>query len=77
MKDDNTLEIRKVNIVAKTNDQVLVESGLQNGERLIVTGLSSPVAGSLVQLLEKDTVKAATDHTAADDSRATKGAITQ
>jgi RND family efflux transporter MFP subunit len=77
MKDDNTLEIRKVNIVAKTKDQVLVGSGLKNGERLIITSLSSPVAGSLVQLLEEETDKMATDRIMANDQKATEGAITQ
>jgi len=57
MKDDNTLEIRKVNIVAKTQDQVLVGSSIKNGERLIVSSLSSPLAGSTLQLLQNDTVK--------------------
>ncbi len=76
MKDDNTLEIRKVNIVAKTNDQVLVGSGIENGDRLIVTALSSPVEGSLVQLLrEKNT--AARDRATADNAKATKGAVIQ
>ena len=77
MKDDNTLEIREVNIVAKTKDQVLVGSGLENGELLIVSGLSSPIAGSPVQLLQKDKDKPGTDRTATADSRAKKGAITQ
>jgi RND family efflux transporter MFP subunit len=77
MKDDNTLEIREVNIVAKTKDQVLVGSGLENGELLIVSGLSSPVAGSPVQLQQKGKAQPGTDSTAADNSRTTEGAISQ
>lgn len=78
MKDDNTLEIRNVNIVAKTNDYVFVRSGLENGERLIVSSLSSPVAGSPVQLVEEVMDQPSTDRTAeANDLRAKKGKITQ
>jgi len=77
MKDDNTLEIRKVNIVAKTKDLVLVGSGIEDGELLIVSGLSSPVAGSPVQLLPKDKDQPGTDPSAANDSRAKKGAASQ
>jgi RND family efflux transporter MFP subunit len=77
MKDDNTLEIREINIVAKTKDQVLVGAGLKNGERLIVSGLSSPLAGSPVQLQENGPAQPDTDSTAADTSPAKEGAISQ
>lgn len=77
MKDNNTLEIRKVDIVAKTKDQVLVGSGVENGELLIVSGLSSPVAGSPVKLLPIDKDQRGTAPTTANDSPAKKGAISQ
>ncbi len=77
LKDDNTLEVRKVRIVAKTNDQVLVASGLADGERLIVSGLSSPVPGSPLQYTQQDEDTTTRDATAADDSQAKKGAIIQ
>jgi RND family efflux transporter MFP subunit len=77
MKDDNTLEIREINIVAKTKDQVLVGAGLKNGERLIVSGLSSPLAGSPVQLQEDARAQPDTDSTAADTSPSKEGAISQ
>jgi len=77
-KDDNTMEIRTVNIVAKTNDQVFIESGVSNGERLIVSGLSSPIAGTKVRPLQPDNDQSATDRTAiADDTRTKKGADIQ
>ncbi|MCP4342636.1 MAG: efflux RND transporter periplasmic adaptor subunit [Desulfobulbaceae bacterium] len=77
IKDDNTLEIREVKIVAKTKDQVLVGAGLKNGELLIVSGLSSPIAGSPVQLQQKGKAQPGTDRTAAESSRTTEGAISQ
>ncbi len=78
MKDDNTLEIRNVDIVAKTNDYVYVQSGLKNGDRMIVSGLSSPVAGSSVQLLQEKQGQSDTDRTAdTNDLRAKKGAVLQ
>lgn len=78
MKDDNTLEIRNVDIIAKTIDHVFVGSGLENGERLIVTGLSSPVGGSPVQLVQEGPEQPNTDRTAsANDSPAKKGTVIQ
>ena len=77
MKDDNTLEIREVNIVTKTKDQVLVGSGVENGELLIISGLSFPVAGSPVQLQQKDKDQPKIDPAAPEDSPAKKGAVSQ
>ncbi|MGB3209791.1 MAG: efflux RND transporter periplasmic adaptor subunit [Desulforhopalus sp.] len=54
LKDDNTLEIRNVEIIARTKDIVLIGSGLLNGEKLIVSGLSAPVAGTPVKLLQEE-----------------------
>jgi len=42
---DDALEIRKVDIVFRSHDQVLVADGVKAGERLVVTGLAAPVAG--------------------------------
>lgn len=53
MKDDNTLEIRPVDIAARTSTQVLIERGIEEGEKLIVSGLSAPVSGTPVKLLKK------------------------
>jgi len=45
LKDDNTLEIRDVTILARTHDKVLISSGLNNREKLIVSNLANPVEG--------------------------------
>ena len=53
LKDDNTLEIRPVDIAARTRNKVFIESGIVDGDRLIVSGLSAPVPGTPVRLLQK------------------------
>lgn len=45
MNDDNRLEIRKATIVYRGLARVLVQQGLNDGERLVVTTLSTPVDG--------------------------------
>lgn len=45
MDHDDKLEVRPLEIVASTRDLVLVRNGLKDGELLITSGLSSPVAG--------------------------------
>jgi RND family efflux transporter MFP subunit len=74
MDDDNTLEIRDVDIIAKNNDLIFIGSGLEDGEKLIVSGLSSPVAGIPVKLmpLGKNQLDEDRTATAADDSRVKK-----
>ena len=78
MKDDNTMEIRKVDIIARTNDSVYVQSGLKNGDKMIVSDLSSPVAGTLVQLLQEGQGQPDRNRTAdANDLPTKKGAVLQ
>lgn len=77
MSKDNSLEIRQVDILAKTIDKVFVGSGLKNGDRLIVSALSSPVAGSPLQLLQQTEQDEDKEKTTAQDSRPQKGAIVQ
>jgi RND family efflux transporter MFP subunit len=72
MNDDNTLEIRDVDIIAKNNDLIFIGSGLADGEKLIVSGLSSPVAGIPVKLMPPLGIDRQDENrtaTAADDSR--------
>lgn len=45
MDTDNTLDIRLVEIVFRTRDQVMVSKGIRTGERLVVTRLAAPVQG--------------------------------
>jgi RND family efflux transporter MFP subunit len=52
MDDNGMLDIRQVEITFRGRDHVIVESGLQNGEHLVTSSLSSPVAGMLLYLKE-------------------------
>ncbi|TKB24798.1 efflux RND transporter periplasmic adaptor subunit [Desulfopila sp. IMCC35006] len=68
LRGDNTLEIRKVRIVARTLDQVFVASGLTEDEQLIVSALSSPMPGTPLQRMPDDNEQ---------PTEAGKGAISQ
>lgn len=46
MGEDDTLEIRRVEIIAKTREQVFIASGVDEGEKLISSGLPAPVPGT-------------------------------
>ncbi|MGB3221795.1 MAG: efflux RND transporter periplasmic adaptor subunit [Desulforhopalus sp.] len=74
MKGDNTLEIRDVDIVAKNNDLIFIGAGLADGEKLIVSDLSSPVAGIPLKLMPRGIKGQEEDRTAAaaNDSWDTK-----
>ncbi len=52
MDDNGMLDIREVGITFRGRDHVIVESGLQNGERLVTSALSSPIAGIPLRLKE-------------------------
>ena len=54
MGDDDTLEIRKVDILFRGQDEVLVSDGVQPGERLVVTDLAAPVEGMLLRRAEAE-----------------------
>lgn len=45
---DNELEIRKVNIITKTKDYILVKEGIMSGEKIVVSKLSIATNGMLV-----------------------------
>ena len=45
---NNELEIRKVNIITKTKDYILVKEGMMSGERIVVSKLSIATNGMLV-----------------------------
>jgi len=45
MNEDDVLEIRKIDVVYRTRDEILVRGGLDPGERVVVTELSAPVEG--------------------------------
>jgi hypothetical protein len=50
MDEEGRLEIREVEILFKNQNEVMVGDGLRSGERLVVTQLSSPVAGIPLRL---------------------------
>jgi len=60
MGDDDALEIRKVDIAFRGQDQVLVTAGVKAGERLVVTDLAAPVAGMPLRSMQDDGVQAQT-----------------
>ena len=74
---DNTLEIRQVHIVARTDDPVFVGSGLENGERVITSGLAAPVAGSPLKLISDSKDQPDIARTVQDESPAKNGAVAQ
>jgi len=45
MDEEDTLEIRKVGIRYRGREDIVLESGLEEGERMVVTDLSAPVEG--------------------------------
>ena len=47
---DDTLQIREVEIVWRGRDTVLVREGLQDGDRVITSGLAAPVKGMRLQI---------------------------
>jgi len=60
VRDDNTLDIRAVDIVWRGETTVMVRNDLRDGERIIMTGLSAPVQGMKVMVDEPaDTPSAA------------------
>jgi len=50
MNDEGQLQIRKVDILFRNRDQVIVAEGLGEGERLVTTQLSSPIEGIPLKL---------------------------
>jgi len=50
LSKDNTLTPRKIDIVFKNRDYVFISSGLQEGEKVIISPLSAPVRGTPVKL---------------------------
>ncbi len=51
--DDGVLDIREVNIAWRHDDAVLVDAGIEPGERLITSSLNAPVAGMRLRIDER------------------------
>ncbi len=77
MTDGDTLEIRHVDIVARTDDRVFIESGLENGERLIISNLAAPVAGSPLKRIVDSKDHSDIAHRVQDEKPANNGAVVQ
>lgn len=52
MNGEGQLEIREVEVLFRNREQVIVGKGLQDGERLVTTQLSSPVTGTPLRLAD-------------------------
>jgi RND family efflux transporter MFP subunit len=77
LNDDQTLEIRQVDIVAKTSERIFIGSGIADGEKLIVSDLTAPVAGTPIKLLPVGKNRLNTEQAVVDDSRTKKREVTQ
>jgi RND family efflux transporter MFP subunit len=54
INDDNALEIRPVTIVYRGNRDVFISEGLEQGDRIIVSGISAPTDGMPLRLMSSD-----------------------
>jgi RND family efflux transporter MFP subunit len=52
---DNKLRIRNVEIIRRERDEVLVRSGLNSGDRLVVTNLSAAAEGMKLRPMDQET----------------------
>lgn len=52
-RDDNTLEIRKVEVAHRTRDEVLVRAGVKPGERVITSRVAAPITGMKIRIQPK------------------------
>lgn len=50
---DNTLQIRPVTVARRDRNQAFITSGLQGGERLIISQVSAPIVGMELTLADK------------------------
>ena len=50
--DDGRLEKREVDVLRHLGDQAIISSGLQSGDRLVVSPLSAPIVGMKIRPLE-------------------------
>jgi RND family efflux transporter MFP subunit len=53
MDGAGNLEIRSVDIVARTRQQIFIAGGIESGEKLIISDLSAPIPGSPLKLSGK------------------------
>jgi hypothetical protein len=53
-KEDETLEIRKVHVVWRTEDEVIIDGGLRETDRVIVSKLPTPIAGMSLEVIGEE-----------------------
>ena len=71
MSDDNTLEIRRVNVVYRDDNQAVVTGDLAPGETLVTSDLSAPIQGMPLRVEQAEpTPNAAAPETAAANEQA-------
>ena len=56
--DENRLRFRNVDVLRIVNDQVLIRSGIQEGERVCLSALETQVDGMEVRVLETRSAEA-------------------
>lgn len=54
LREDSTVERRRIVVRAETADAVLVEEGLGKGERVVVDGVHKPVDGGTVRVVREE-----------------------
>jgi len=52
MDGEGRLEVRRVNVAWRDENEVLVRSGLEAGDRIVTSRLASPVTGTLLRLAD-------------------------
>lgn len=63
LKEDNTLDIRSVEVVWRYEDTVLVRSGVKSGEEVITSAVSAPIQGMALRKAGAPTKNPAQDPT--------------
>ncbi len=50
MDDDGLLEIREIEVAFRNREEVIIHQGLEDGERIVISALSSPITGTPLRL---------------------------
>lgn len=54
MSESGMLDIRKVDVLFRDREQVIINGGVHEGERIVVSSLASPIAGIPLKVTEDD-----------------------
>lgn len=58
MGDDGALDIREIEVLFRSRDHVVIANGVMDGERVVISSLSSPIEGIPLRLQQDDNSKA-------------------